>query len=545
MIKEKIIEDLAFSEFSVENLAEVPENFSGDYSLPCFFLAKKLGKNPAEIAKEFTSTYKPQGIISKVENMGPYLNITLDRNKCANYGEECLNFEDFKGKVACIDFSSINLAKHPHIGHLCTTIIGASIARILEKVGYKVIRINYLGDYGTPFGKLITAVKKWGNRQEIEKIGVDALQDLYVRFNQEESEELIASARDEFRKVEEKDSEALEVYNWIIDISLREMHSIYDQLGINFDDYNGERYYEGKKDEVIALLKEKGLVFESEGALLVNLSEFNLTDFMVQKSDGTSLYSTRDIAAAIDRKSKYNFDISLYVTDTAQNLHFKSLFKTLELMGYEWAKDLKHIGYGRLSTPEGKIASRRGKVAVLKDIFESAENKAFEIVKERDLDRQVATDIGVSAVSFGLLKTERVKDAVFDIESALNFEGETSTYLQYTNARLNSIFSKANESGIKEISVQEYTLNEEEFACIKHLDLYKEMIFNAYNDFEPCYVARYAIKLATLFNKFYANCKVISEDEVVSAYRIGLCRKVQAVLVDCMQILGVKIIEKM
>ena len=543
MIKEQIIKDLGNVDFSVEMLATVPENFTGDYSLPCFMLAKKYGKNPAQIATEFVNNYKPKGIIKSITNMGPYINITLDKSVLVNYELQPLNFSDFKGKVACIDFSSINLAKHPHIGHLCTTIIGACIARLLEKVGYKVVRINYLGDYGTPFGKLITAIKLWGNREEIEKGGVDAIQDLYVKFNQEETEELIALARDWFRRVEEKDAEALEIYNWIIKISLNEIKQVYDKLGIEFDDYNGESYYEGKKDEVISLLKSKNLLFKSEGALFVDLKEYGLGDYMVLKSDGTSIYATRDIAAAIDRKQKYDFDISLYVTDTAQNLHFKSLFKTLELAGFDWAKDCKHIGYGRLSTPEGKIASRRGKVAVLKDIFENAENKAYEIVKERGLPKSVATDIGVSAVSFGLLKTERVKDCVFDLESALNFDGETSVYLQYTNARVKSVLAKCTDVDLTNSEYKQMT--DDEYEIINHLDSYREMIFEAYKDFEPCYISRYAIKLATLFNKFYASSKIISDEKSSTAFRVRLCKMVGRVLEDCMKLLGVKIIEKM
>lgn len=542
MIKEKIIQDLKSDDFTVEMLSLVPDNVKGDYALPCFNLSKKYGKAPNLIAQEFVSTYKPCGVIESVQNMGPYINICLDKSKFAGYEIGALNFNDYNGKTACVEFSSINLAKHPHIGHLCTTVIGACIARLFEKVGYKVVRINYLGDYGTPFGKLITAFKLWGNKEEIEKGGVDALQDLYVRFNREETDELLTIARDWFKKVEEKDAEAVEIYNWIISLSLKEMDNIYNKLGIKFDDYNGESYYESKKDDVIALLKSKNLLFESEGATLVDLKEYGLGDYMVLKSDGTSNYATRDIAAAIDRKQKYNFDVSVYVTDTAQNLHFKSLFKTLELLGFDWSKNCMHVGYGRLSTPEGKIASRRGKVAVLKDIFENAENKAYEIVKERDLPKQIASDIGVSAVSFGLLKTERIKDAVFDIESALNFDGETSVYLQYTNARINGVLQKYEDKNVK---YDNYTLNDEEFTIVKHLDNYKEMIFASFNDCEPCYVARYAIKLATLFNKFYATYKIIGEDDISSAYRMNLCKKVQTVLIDCMNLLGVKVLEKM
>ncbi len=558
MIKEKIVEELNIEGLTADSVAEVPENFTGDYSIPCFPLAMKLGKNPAQIAKEIVEAFnneasksnganKDKCVIEKLENVGPYINVTLNRNVVASEVDaDKLNFDDYNGKVACVEFSSINLAKHPHIGHLCTTIIGACIAKIFEKVGYKVVRINYLGDYGTPFGKMITAFKKWGNKEEVEKIGVDALQDLYVKFCANENEELLSEAREWFKKIEEKDAEAVELYNWIIKISFNEIKHIYNLLGISFDDYNGESYYEGKRDEVIAELKAKNLVFESDGALLVDLNAYGLGNFMVLKSDGTSLYSTRDLAAAIDRKKKYNFDRSLYVTDTAQNLHFKSVFKTLELMGYDWAKDLTHINYGRLSTPQGKIASRRGKVAVLKDIFEVAETRAYEVVKERNLDKQVATDIGVSAISFGLLKTERIKDAVFDIESALNFDGETSVYLQYMNARLNSIFAKAKEQGlVAGEMVDGYKVNDDEFAIIKQIDLYKEMIFDAYKDCEPCYIARYALKLATLFSKFYNNHSILNGEKSEIQFRLGLCEKVKIVLVDCMNLLGVKVIEKM
>lgn len=551
MIKEKIIEELNIEDLSVQSVSQVPENFTGDYSIPCFALAKKYGKNPAVIAKEIVEKFNAgkagnSGVISALENVGPYINVTLNRENAVKLVDvSALKYNDFAGKTACVEFSSINLAKHPHIGHLCTTIIGASIARMLEKVGYKVVRINYLGDYGTPFGKIISAVKKWGNREEIERVGVDALQDLYVKFCTNEDEELLADARDWFRRIEEKDAEAVELYNWVIKISLDEIKGIYEELGIAFDDYNGESYYVERKDDVINALKAKNLVFESEGALLVDLSKYGLADFMVQKSDGTSLYATRDISAAIDRKEKYGFDISLYVTDTAQNLHFASLFKTLELMGYEWAKDLRHINYGRLSTPQGKIASRRGKVAVLKDIFETAEQKAYQIVKERDLDRQVAKDIGISAVSFGLLKTERVKDAVFDIDSALNFEGETSVYLQYMNARLNSIFAKAEERGLAGEEVADYCVNGDEFAVIKQLDLYKETLFDACRDYEPCYIARYVLKLATLFSRFYTNCSVLGGSDAEIKFRLNICKMVKAVLLECMGLLGVKVVDKM
>lgn len=552
-IKTLIIKDLGLDGITEEMLTVVPKKELGDYSLPCFNLAKEKRMAPNLVAEELAKTLSPNGVIEKIANVGPYLNVWLDKNQVtAKILEEVVtskqygNNKEGKGKTVCIDFSSVNLAKHMHIGHLCTTIIGACIARLNKYMGYKVVSINYIGDYGTPFGKLITAYKRWGDRGYIDNIGVDAIQDLYVKFCQLEDEDpsLIEEARDWFVKIEKQDPEALELYNWIIGLSMKEANNIYDMLGIKFDSWRGESYYSNVVDDTISLLQDKGLAVRSEGALVVDLNKFDLGMFLVQKSDGSSLYSTRDIAAAMDRYENYHFHKSLYVTDTAQNLHFKSLFKTLELMGYSWAKDMIHVNYGRLSTPSGKIASRRGKVAVLKDIFETAETKANEVVAGRNISRKVAKDVGVSAIVFGLLKTERVKDAVFDIDAALNFEGETSVYLQYTNARINSIFDKAGK--IDESKVDYSVLNSDiEFEIVKHLDKFKEILASAIKEYEPCYIARYLIGLATHFNKFYNDCRVITEDEVLTNSRLALIKCVQKVMHIGMKILGVKIINKM
>lgn len=552
-IKSLIIKDLGIENITEEMLTVVPKIELGDYSLPCFTLAKEKRMAPNLVAEELAKSLVPSGVISKIASVGPYLNVWLDKNKVTTAileevatSKQYGNNKEGKGKTVCIDFSSVNMAKHMHIGHLCTTIIGACIARLHKYMGYKVVSINYIGDYGTPFGKLITAYKRWGDRGYIDNIGVDAIQDLYVKFCQLEDEDptLIEEARDWFLKIEKQDPEALELYNWIIGLSMKEANNIYDMLGIKFDSWRGESYYSNVVDDTIKLLQDKGLAIRSEGALVVDLSKYDLGMFLVQKSDGSSLYSTRDIAAAMDRYENYHFDKSLYVTDTAQNLHFKSLFKTLELMGYSWAKDMIHVNYGRLSTPSGKIASRRGKVAVLKDIFETAETKANEVVAGRNISRKVAKDVGVSAIVFGLLKTERVKDAVFDIDAALNFEGETSVYLQYTNARINSIFDK---SGKIDDSKVDYSVlsSDIEFEIVKHLDKFKEILASSIKEYEPCYIARYLIGLATLFNKFYNDCRVITDDEVLTNSRLTLIKCVQKVMNIGMKILGVKIINKM
>lgn len=551
-IREQVIEALKLN-IDKNNVVIPPNTSLGDYAIATFMLAKDSGLNPIEYARKVADTTNPSGIIDSIEAVGPYINIRLKReriisdilseifSKQKSYGASDIG----KNRVVCLDYSSINLAKHPHIGHLCTTVIGACLFRLLQKQNFRVISINYVGDYGTPFGKIIAAFCKWGNKEEVERIGVDVLQDLYVRISAlDEDDPLLDEAREWFARIERKDAKALELYNWIVDIAKRDINQIYEKLGIKFDSWRGESAYNEATDSTVKALTDLNLLTLSEGAKLVDLDNYGLGKYLILKSDGSSLYSTRDIAAAIDRKNTYNFDLSLYVTDISQKQHFQSLFKVLELMGYEWAKDCKHIAYGRRRTPEGKISSRRGKVAVLKDIFEVAEAKAREITRNRNLPDSVATHIGDSAVVFGILKTERLKDVVFDIDNSLNFDGETSVYLQYMNARINSIFEKVGDTDLGRFDTSLLT-SDDEYELCKELATYEQVLSDTTRDYEPCYIARYVIGLATLFGRFYNNCKIIGDDKEITHSRLALTRAVQIVLVDAMELLGVRVVEKM
>lgn len=517
----------------------------GDISLPCFSLAKVLRKSPMVIADEIAGKCHDP-LFSRVESINGYLNFSFDRPMV--YTMVTTEMETYKptqigkGKTVFLDFSSLNLAKYMHIGHLSTTVIGSVISNVYEMLGYNVVRLNYVGDYGTPFGKMICAIKRWGNADDIEKLGVDYIQDLYVKFNVEceNDESLITEAREWFVKIENKDPEATEIYNKIIKVSIGEAKRLCDILNITFDSWIGEAYYNDKLQPVIDELDAKKLLKTSEGAKIVDLEKYNLGVCMVQKSDGASLYATRDLATAIDRYDRYHFDLGLYVTSVQQNLHFARWFKVLELMGKDYAKNLKHIAYGTYSLPTGKIGSRFGKQALVKDMLEQSIAKAKEIVTTRgtkvdDIDR-LASDIGIGAVKFGVLKTERIKDCVFDLEASLSFDGETSPYIQYTYARCNSIMSKC--EGMEEIGVIEDIDNSDAFELVKHLNDFDKNLLASAKDYEPCYISRYLINLCGYFNKFYNNYRII-DDGKVNKFRLELVKITKARLYDGLKLLGI------
>ena len=514
--KKLVYEELKTIEIcsNIENLYDLliytVDSKMGDVSLPCFTLAKVLRQSPVNIANTIAES-AGSSAFDKVESVNGYVNFFL--NKASVYSsvvENYLNYEPEKvgeGKTVFLDYSSLNLAKYMHIGHLSTTVIGSVLANIYEYLGYNVQRLNYVGDYGTPFGKMICAIKKWGQEENIETQGVDYIQGLYVRFNQEvENDPALADeAREWFLKIENKEEEAMRIYNKIIRVSIAEAKRLCDILDITFDSWIGEAYYNDKMKPVIEELENKKLLVVSEGAKIVDLEKHNLGVCMIQKSDGASLYATRDLATAIDRYTRYHFDLGLYVTSVQQKLHFERWFKVLELMGKDYAKNLKHISYGTYSLPTGKIGSRFGKQALVKDMLEIAISKAKDIVTTRgtkvdDVDK-LASSIGIGAVKFGVLKTERIKDCVFDLESSLNFDGETSPYIQYTYARCNSIETKALEletaGDIKDID------NFDTFELIKHINNFDKTILDSAKDFEPCYISRYLLNLCALFNKFY------------------------------------------
>ncbi len=534
---------------------------NGDVSLPCFALAKELKQNPMVISNnlvsEINSKLTNTSLIEKAEAVNGYVNIFTKQTVVAkNVVTEILsNPNGFgktnlgNGKTYVLDYSSVNLAKYMHIGHLKTTIIGLVISNLLKTLGYKTVSINYVGDYGTPFGKMITAYYRWGSEEEIKARGVDAVQDLYVKFNREVENDatLEVEAREWFKKIENGDKEATRLANWFIELSRGEVERLCNLLGAKFDSWRGERYYSDKMQPVIAELKSKNLLKQSEGAQIVDLEQYGLGAALIQKSDGTSLYLTRDLAAVQDRFEMYGFNNAIYVTDVAQKLHFKQLFKIVELLNKPYAGDLEHVAYGRYSLPTGKISSRLGKQALLADIYNAALNKAKEIMNERGTKvenfEDVANKVAVGAISFEALKYERVKDTVFDLNASLNFDGETSPYMQYTYARLNSVLEKAGEFDYGAVDFSDINL-EEGFEIIKQLNKYPFVVLEAFNKLEPCLIVRHLMNLCSEVNRFY-NQKRIIENGKVNVNRLAVINATLCVLKNGFEIINIPVIDKM
>lgn len=553
--KSQLIIDLGLDEFlDAQDISNVPADYSGDYAVPCFKLSKQMKKAPALIAKDYVDRYVPLGIVKNVVAAGPYINVELNREKVAELVcNRVFNNDDFgkntsgKGKVVCIDYSSITLSKQIHIGHLCTTVIGECLAKLYENAGYKVVRINYLGDMGTPFGKIITVYKKFGAEKKIEDMDANDVQRLYALFaeKEKESDSLIEEAREWSLKIENQDEEATTLCNAFISIALNEAKDMYSKLNIEFDDWRGEAFYNGKTNEIISMLNDKGLLIESDGALCVDLNQFDMGMCLVQRSDGGTLYTTRDLAAAIDRHNCYSFNECLYVTGIEQKHHFESFFKVLEIAGYEWAGNLKYVGYGRMSTEYGRISGREGHTPIVKEIFDASVEKAIVSLEGRNVLDGTAEAIGIGAVVFGVLKTERLKDKVFSLDQAINFDGNTSVYLQYSDVRLKTIIEKSGLIGSINCLNCSNLVTDDELNILLKIDEFETVLCVAQQECEPCYVARYALELATLANKFYNNVRVISDDESLTSARVLLCYIVCAVLEKSMNIMGIKTIDKM
>ena len=547
----------AISEAEIyEALALPPTSEMGDYALPCFRFAKVFRKSPALIAEELKGKISPDEVISEISAVNGYLNFKVNKNRLAEevigkilkekdaYGSS----DEGKGKTICIDYSSINIAKPFHIGHLSTTVLGAALYRILNFRGYRSVGINHLGDYGTQFGKLISAYKRWGDKETVEKGGIRALNELYVRFHREAEThpEYEDEAREYFRKIEHKDPECLELFHWFKDLTLKDVQKIYDLLDVRFDSYAGESFYSDKMQPVVDELKEKGLLIESQGAQVVDLEAYGMPPCIILKSDGSSLYATRDMAAAIYRKKTYDFYKCLYVVAYQQNLHFKQIFKVLELMGKEWAKDLVHVAYGMVSLEEGTMSTRKGNVVFLEDVINRCIEKAYTIIDEKNpaLENKeaVAEKVGVGAVIFGALYNSKIKDIVFSYDKVLNFDGETSVYVQYTCARANSVLEKG---GIPD-SYEIVGPNAVEFELIKALSAFPDTVKDAADKYEPSYIARYAVDVSQKFNKFYFDCKILSaEDEPTKKFRLALTAATLQTLKNAFALLGIGIPEKM
>ena len=539
-------------------IAIPPDTALGDYALPCFKFAKLMRKPPAKIAEELAAAYPTDEVIPEVVAVNGYLNFRIGKERLAEetlarileeksqYGASDMG----RGKTVCIDYSSVNIAKPFHIGHLSTTVLGGSLYRIFKALGYTVVGINHLGDYGTQFGKLISAYKHWGKREEVEEGGIHAINALYVRFNEEATEEMQAEAREYFRLIESGDREANELFDWFKSLTMAYVQKIYDRLHITFDSYAGERFYIDKMQPVIDELKAKGLLVESRGAQVVDLEQYGMPPFIVLRSDGASLYATRDLAAAFYRKRTYDFDKCLYVVAYQQNLHFKQLFKVIELMGEPWAKDLVHVAYGMVSLEDGAMSTRKGKVVWLEDVLSRCVEKAAAVLEEKnpalENKEDVAEKVGVGAVVFGALYNNKIKDIVFSYDKALNFDGETSVYVQYTCARACSVLTKAAEGGIGYADAQVCELCPAEFELIKALAEFPDTVKTAAATYEPSVIARYAVGTAQKFNKFYIDCKIMqAETEALRAFRLKLCDAALAVLTNALTLLGIGVPDKM
>lgn len=562
-IAERIKIDGVTPEEIASYLSVPPTNDMGDFALPCFKFAKILRKPPVQIAEDLKNAYPTDHVICGVSAVNGYLNFSIDRtafvkttlDKIAEEGEKYGSDTIGAGKTICIDYSSINIAKPFHIGHLSTTVLGGALYRILSFLGYKTVGINHLGDYGTQFGKLISAYKRWGDKETVQKGGIRALNELYVRFHREAETDpaLDDEARAYFKKIEEKDEECLALFHWFKELTLKDVQKIYDLLDIRFDSYAGESFYSDKMQPVVDELKEKGLLKESRGAQVVDLEEYGMPPCIILKSDGTSLYATRDMAAAIYRKQTYDFYKCLYVVAYQQNLHFKQFFKVLELMGKDWAKDLVHVAYGMVSLEEGTMSTRKGNVVFLEDVIRRCIEKAYEIISEKNPSLQgeekakIAEQVGVGAVIFGALYNSKIKDIVFSYDKVLNFDGETSVYVQYTCARAKSVLQKAGVAAEKSRGYTlDFALNEAETDLAKALADFPDTVREAAEKYEPSFIARYAVDLSQKFNKFYFDCKILSaEDENKKAFRLDLTAATARALTNAFALLGISMPDKM
>lgn len=553
-ISEKLSVDGFTSEELYDLIALPPNTEMGDYALPCFRFAKQFRKSPALIAETLKNTFETDEVITSVGAVNGYLNFTVNKtgmvgdvlDKILSLKEKYGSSDIGGGKTVCIDYSSVNIAKPFHIGHLSTTVIGSSLYKIYNFLGYKAVGINHLGDYGTQFGKLICAYKHWGNKEEVEKGGIHAVNDLYVRFNNEATEEMEQEARNYFRLIESGDKEANEIFEWFKSITLSYVKGIYEKLNVRFDSYAGERFYTDKMQPIIDELEEKHLLKESEGAKIVDLEAYGMPPCLILRSDGASLYATRDLAAAIYRKNTYDFYKCLYVVAYQQNLHFKQFFKVLELMGKDWAEDLVHVAYGMVSLEDGAMSTRNGRVVWLEEVINKCVEKAYNIIDEKNPDLEnkedIAEKVGIGAVIFGALYNNKIKDIVFSYDKVLNFDGETSVYVQYTYARANSVLNKAGETApfeIKEITSAEYEL-------VKALSDFPDTVAEAAEKYEPCVISRLAVDISKKFNKFYFDCKILSaEDENVKNFRLALTKATKQVLENAFGLLGIGMPEKM
>ncbi len=544
----------------IEEMIEIPPDTSmGDYAFPCFRLAKEYKKSPNEIAKNLADDLRPTELIDEIKSIGGYVNFFVNREVWAKLMIERVASEggDFgrsnfgAKKNTIIEFSSPNIAKPFHIGHIRTTVIGQSLYRIYDFLGFNAIAINHLGDYGTQFGKLIVAYKRWGDLETIEKDPINELLKLYVRFHKEAEVDpaLDDEARTWFKKLEDGDAEAKELWQWMRDISLKEFSKVYDLLGIRFDSYAGESFYSDKMPAVIRQMEDKGIMKDSQGAKIVEFEDESMPPALIMKNDGSTLYITRDIAAAIYRKGEYDFYKNVYVVGTPQELHFRQWKKILQMMGLEWEKDCIHVQFGTVSLEDGSLSTRQGRVVFLEDVLNKAIEKTKEIIREKNPNLEnidvVAKQVGVGAIVFQELSNSRIKDYQFSWDRTLTFEGETGPYVQYAYARCCSLIERA---ACKNASVLDYGIlahNADAMEIVRVLTSFDAVLMRAYQRNEPHHIARFALDLAQAFNKFYHDNRILSEDENTQCAFITLVECVRIGIKNGLYLLGMEAPQKM
>lgn len=561
IIAEDLFKDLKehLSVKEIYNLLEKPKNKEhGDLSFPTFQLAKVFRKNPAQIAEDIAKDFSSE-LVSDTKQLGPYLNFYLDKKIISSeilkeILKEKENFgrsEDGNNQQIPIDMSSPNIAKPMSMGHLRSTVIGNALANIVEKRGFEPVRINHLGDWGTQFGRLITAYKLWGSEEKVRKNPIKELNELYIYFHEklEEDPKLEEQGREWFRKLEDGDKEATELWHWFREESLKEFNKVYDRLGIEFDSTNGEAFFNDKMDEIVGLLQEKDLLVEDQSAQVVLLEEYDLQPALIMKQDGATLYITRDLAAALFRKREYDFHESLYVVGQDQILHFRQLKAVLKKMGYQWQEDLHHIIFGLISIDGAKMSTRRGKVVLLEDVLNQAATRALKQINDKNPGledkEKVAEEVGVGAVIFHDLQHDRRNDFNFNLDEIVQFEGETGPYVQYTRARALSILKRADFDPSDFKTDGSYSLEDSySWEIIKLIQSFSDVLKRAHREYEPSIIAKHALSLAQAFNRFYANVRVLEDDDDKES-RLALVYAITLMLEEDLRILGVKAPDEM
>lgn len=549
----------------IEQMIEIPaDEKMGDYAFPCFRLAKILRKAPPLIAADIAAGVPNDGLFEKVENVNAYVNFYLSRERFVGdivkeVGEKKENFTKSnkgEGKTVIVEFSSPNIAKPFHIGHIRSTVIGNSIYKIFDELGYDTVRINHLGDYGTQFGKMISAYKRWGNREDVEREPIKTLLSYYTKFHEEAEKDpsLEQEARDIFARLEKGEPEETELWQWFRDESLKEFTRVYKMLGIEFDSYAGESFYSDKMPRILDELKAKGLLQESQGAQIVDLEKYGMPPALVTKSDGSTLYITRDIAAAVYRKEHYDFYKNIYVVASQQNLHFQQWFKIVELLGYDWAGDCVHVPFGMVSLKDGVMSTRKGRVVFLEDVLNRAVEKTREIIEEKgvatDNIDETAAQVGIGAVMFNELSNNRIKDYVFDWDKVLNFEGETGPYVQYTHARACSLMRKAGEELTAKAEKLEgfdssLICSDSAYELAKLIYRMPEVIQEAADKYEPSVITRHIIDIAQAFNRFYQSERIVTDDEAATVSRLALVICAKTAISNGLALLGIQAPERM